>query len=290
MDDPFDPQQPLNLTIFAVLDVETTGLSPAYGDRVCELACLRVQDGKELARFESLVDPARAISPAAYAVNGITPAMLAGAPAFPEIASPLLRTLTGAVLVGHNAPFDLGFLAAELDWAGQPPLKCPVVDTLSLVRRAYNLRSNRLSAVAEVLRLPCEPTHRAMSDVWTTFFLLEQLLADLETGWGVRTLEQLLAFQGGSIPYPLPDALPLPPVIAEALACGGRMRMRYVDARGRETDRVVRPLRVRARRGELYLIAHCFRRDALRTFRLDRVVELVLIDQSAPGSVSSTRP
>jgi proteasome accessory factor C len=50
--------------------------------------------------------------------------------------------------------------------------------------------------------------------------------------------------------------------------------MRYVDARGQETDRLVRPLRVHGRQGNLYLIAHCFRAEAIRTFRLDRVVEM----------------
>ena len=68
------------------------------------------------------------------------------------------------------------------------------------------------------------------------------------------------------------------PCIAEALGSGGRVRMRYVDAGGRETDRVIWPLRVTEQRGQLYLIAHCYQRDDLRTFRLDRVVELILED------------
>ena len=71
----------LTNTTFAILDVETTGLSPAYGHRICELACLRVRDGVELDRFESLVDPGRPISPGAFRVNRITPEMLHGAPA-----------------------------------------------------------------------------------------------------------------------------------------------------------------------------------------------------------------
>lgn len=73
-------EQQLGDTTFAVFDVETTGLSPAYGHRVCEVACLRVRDGVELGRFESLVDPGRPISPGAYRVNRIEAEMLAGAP------------------------------------------------------------------------------------------------------------------------------------------------------------------------------------------------------------------
>ncbi len=78
------------------------------------------------------------------------------------------------------------------------------------------------------------------------------------------------------MPYPQAQVLPLPPALAEALESRGRVQMRYVDARGAETTRQVRPLRVHERRGALYLIAHCYQRDALRTFRLDRVVELVM--------------
>ena len=73
MDSLIDPHQPLTETTFAVFDVETTGLSPTYGHRVCEVGCLRVRDGVELDQFESLVDPRRSISPGAFRVNRITP-------------------------------------------------------------------------------------------------------------------------------------------------------------------------------------------------------------------------
>jgi DNA polymerase-3 subunit epsilon len=278
MNDPFDPHQPLNETIFAILDFETTGLSPTYGHRICEVGCLRVRDGVTLDRFEALIDPRRPISPGAFRVNRITPEMLRGAPAFAEVAAPLLQVMDGAVLVAHNAPFDLGFLAAELEITRLPLPENPVIDTLALARRVYSFPRNSLSAVAAALGLANSPTHRAMGDVRTTLGVLEQILEDLEHRWGITTLDQLIAFQGGSIPYPDVYTLPLPPTITEALGSSGRVRMRYVDARGGETDRVVRPLRVSAERGNLYLVAHCYLRDAQRTFRLDRVVEMVLED------------
>jgi DNA polymerase-3 subunit epsilon len=274
MKDPSEPNQQLSETAFAILDVETTGLSPAYGHRICEVACLRVCGGAELDRFASLVDPGRPISPGAFQVNRITPGMLHGAPTFDAVAGPLLQVMAGAVLVAHNAPFDLGFLAAEFEIAHLPLPENPVIDTLALVRRAYSFARNSLSAVAEALGVEGSPAHRAMADVQTTSGLLEQILWDLEQGWRITRLGQLITFQGGPIPYPHARALPLPPTIAEALTSGGRVRMRYVDARGRITDRVVRPLRVTTQRGNLYLIAHCYRRGELRTFRLDRVVEM----------------
>ncbi len=273
-------EQPLSEVEFALFDVETTGLSPAYGHRVCEVACLRLRGGVEQACFTSLVDPKRPISPGALHVHHITPEMLHGAPPFDTIAGPLLETMAGAVLVAHNAPFDLGFLAAELEIARLPPPDGPVVDTLALVRRAYRFARNSLPAVAVALGIEPGPAHRAMGDVWTMRHLLERVLGDLERRWGVTTLGGLLAFQGGSIPYPRPRTLPLPPAIAEALAGQRRVWMRYLDARGQETVRVVRPLHIHEERGNLYLVAHCYRRGELRTFRLDRVVEMATEDRA----------
>ncbi|MCP4544660.1 MAG: WYL domain-containing protein [Chloroflexi bacterium] len=272
----FNPHQPLTETIFAVFDTETTGLSPAYGHRICEVGCLRVRNGTELDRFESLVDPRRPVSPGAFRVNRITADMLHGAPVFDQIAGPLLQVIEGAVLVAHNAPFDLGFLAAELGNARLPVPDNPVVDTLALTRRTYSLPRNGLSAVVAALGVTVRPTHRALSDVQATSGVLERIIKDLERRQGITTLGQLIEFQGGPVPYPHARTLSLPPAITEALENGGRVRMRYMDAKGRETDRLVRPMRVRARGGALYLIAHCYHRDEIRTFRLDRVVEMAL--------------
>ncbi|MGC9336334.1 MAG: exonuclease domain-containing protein, partial [Anaerolineae bacterium] len=250
--------------------------SPAYGDRVCEAACLLLRDGAEVGRFEALVDPGRPISPGAFRVNRITSEMLAGAPPFETIADPLLTLMEGTVLVAHNAPFDLGFFAMELEIAQMLPPEGPVVDTLALSRRVYRFASNSLPAVAQALKVETGPAHRAMGDVWTTRHVLERILWELDRRWGVTTLGQLLDFQGGPVPYPHSRTLPLPPTIAEALQTRAKVHMRYVDARGRETRRLVRPLRVSEHRGNLYLVAHCHQAGALRTFRLDRVVELVL--------------
>ena len=274
MKEVFAADRPLEEVSFVLFDVETTGLSPAYGHRVCEIACLRLKAGREVGRVEALVDPGRSISAGAYRVNRIEPEMLASAPGFEHVARDVLDLMEDAVLVAHNAPFDLGFLAAELDIAKLPPPEGPVVDTLALSRRAFSFASNSLSAVASALEIPMEPTHRAMVDVEVTRQVLEEIMRRLDRRWGVTTLGRLLEFQGGTIPYPLPLALPLPPTIAEALESRGRVLMRYVDAKCQETERIVRPIRVAERHGILYLMAHCERRGQLRTFRLDRVLEL----------------
>jgi DNA polymerase-3 subunit epsilon len=272
----FEADHPLTEIPFALFDVETTGLSPAYGHRVCEVACLRLCDGVELGRFESLVDPGRPVTAGAFAVNQITSQMLVDAPLFETIAPALLALMEDAALVAHNAPFDLGFLAKELEFAGLSPPEGPVVDTLALSRRIYSYGSHSLSAVASALEVPVVPTHRAMSDVEATRYVLEQMLWDLDRRWGVVTLGQLIDVQGGPIPYPHARTLPLPPALAEALESRGEVYLRYVNAQGEESQRVVRPIHVSERHGYLYLSAHCHLAGALRTFRLDRVLEMAV--------------
>jgi hypothetical protein len=117
-----------------------------------------------------------------------------------------------------------------------------------------------------------------MSDVLATWHVLERILWDLDSRYGVTTLGGLLTFQGGPVPYPQSRAIPLPPALAEALASRGRVQLKYVDARGQETERLIRPLHVNEHRGYQYLVAHCYRAGELRTFRLDRVVEMAIED------------
>jgi DNA polymerase-3 subunit epsilon len=268
---------PLDEVTFAILDVETTGLNPAYGDRVCEIALLQLRGDEELAAFCTLVDPGRPISPGAFAVNRITSDMLRGAPRFSEIAAQVLTLLQDAVLVAHNAPFDLGFLSAEMEMARCTVPDLPVVDTLALARACYSFYSNSLGAIAQTLGLVGHADlHRAMRDVRLTQQLLRYFLADLQP-LGVLTLEDLLRRQGGPARVPRREELPLPPQLAEAISSGQTLLLRYVDAFGRETERVVRPLHVTTQRGELYLIAYCHLREDQRTFRLDRIVEMKAI-------------
>jgi DNA polymerase III epsilon subunit family exonuclease len=264
---------PLGEVTFTVLDVETTGLSAHLGDRVCELALLRCRDGRELARFESLVDPGRPISPGARAVNGITDEELDGAPTFAEVSSTVLDFLEGSAIVAHNAPFDLAFLGRELDMCGCSPISNVIVDTLALARRCYRFPSNSLGSVARYLGLDTCGEHRALADVVTTRGVLERFLADLRER-GATTLGQLLEAQSGHIGISRREVVSLPPQIEEVMEGGGRLRLRYVSARGEETLRTVTPLFVTPRSGHLYLVAQCHLRHEQRSFRLDRILEM----------------
>jgi DNA polymerase-3 subunit epsilon len=159
---------PLHEVPLAFLDVETTGLRPDLGDRVVELAIVRVLGSTEVARFASLVNPQRRLSLGAMQVNGITPDMVANAPIFSDLLQQFLPLIEDAVLVCHNAPFDLGFLEAELRLAGTSVWDGVVLDTLAFARRQYWFRSNNLSAIAYQLGLRPPEAHRALADALTT--------------------------------------------------------------------------------------------------------------------------
>ena len=270
---------PLSEVPFVYFDVETTGLKPMFGDRICEVAALRCRGAEELGAYHSLVDPQRPISPGAYRVNRISAEELEGAPLFKDIVEDLLEALSGSVMVAHNAPFDLGFLVAEFAMLDCPMIQMPVLDTLALARRLYFFPSNSLSNVARSLGLSTGRLHRALSDVRLTKGVLEAFIADLGPH-EVRTLGDLLEAQGGAVPLPTVLQVPLPPEIQEALAQKCDLYIRYLSASGEETERIVSPLRVSGGSDYVYLEAFCHMREALRVFRLDRILEMGTLRQS----------
>ena len=101
------------LPCYVLLDLETTG-GNATVDRITEIAAVRVEDGIEVARWSTLVNPGVRIPPFIQSLTGISDAMVQTAPAFDEVARQLLDFLDGAVLVAHNVRFDHGFIVNEL--------------------------------------------------------------------------------------------------------------------------------------------------------------------------------
>src|SRR3989338_8947758 len=123
----------IEITIF---DTETTGLEPASGDRIVEIAGIRFKADKRIAAFESLVNPGRPISEAAFEVNRITAQMLEGAPKIEVVMPKFLDFIRGSCICSYNAAFDLGFLNNELKLVGRQLWEdAVVVDILKMARR-----------------------------------------------------------------------------------------------------------------------------------------------------------
>jgi len=137
-----------------VLDTETTGLDPSNGHRVIEIGGVEVSNRRLTGRhFHEYLRPDREVDPGALAVHGITDEFLVDKPRFEEVVDAFIEFVDGAELVIHNAPFDIGFLNAELDRLGRAPIgdHCSVLDTLALARRMYPGQRNSLDALCKRL-------------------------------------------------------------------------------------------------------------------------------------------
>jgi len=266
----------LNEVPFAIVDIETTGLSSHYGDRICEIAVLRIQNGKEVGSFTSLINPKKPISSGASRVNGITDDMVKNSPTFDTIIDKILPLLKDSCIVCHNAGFDLSFISTQMKNLRLQCLKNPVVDTLFLAKKYFDFPSNALGNIARDLNISLSDEHRAMGDVVITQKIFNYFIKDLEKRKGIKTLEDLLKLQGGSIKIPEPEEIILPPLIEEAFKSKSIIKMQYVSADGVETIREVEPIEVSKRNDYMYLIAFCNLRKEQRTFRLDRIVNMTL--------------
>ena len=118
-----------------VLDTETTGLSPAMGDRLVEIGCVELINHIPSGRHHHVyINPQRAMPEEAFRVHGLSDEFLADKPLFGAVAQDFLDFLGDARLIIHNASFDIGFLNAELERAGRRPLSNEVIDTVMLAR------------------------------------------------------------------------------------------------------------------------------------------------------------
>ena len=175
---------------FAVLDTETTGLSPAGGGKICEIAVSVSQNGQTLQEFSTLLNPGMPMHPDVIAIHGITNEMVATAPTFAQILPELFALLDGCVLVAHNADFDLSFLKEEMEHCGLHLPQYPVIDTLKLARKNGCFARNNLGTIATSLGIDAAGAHRAMADVRMTQKVLYCFLQDFAQG-GVCSLEEV---------------------------------------------------------------------------------------------------
>ena len=208
---------PLRETTFVVVDLETTGGS--HRDcAITEIGAVKVRGGEVLGEFQTLVNPARTIPPFIAVLTGITDAMVAGAPRLDEALPAFLAFARGAVLVAHNAPFDLGFLRAGCVQLGRPWPAPDSVDTARLARRVLTRDEApdcKLSSLARLFRTGTMPDHRALHDARATVNVLHGLIGRLG-GLGVHSLEELRTFSAQVSPQQrrkrhLADTLPALP-------------------------------------------------------------------------------
>ena len=255
---------------FVFLDLETTGLSPWFGDRICEVGMV-VTEGRRIKQtYQQLVNPERPLSPGAASTNGLTDSELQTAPLFSEIAETVEDLLRDAEVVCNNAQFDLQFLDSEFRRLGGEVQIPNLIDTLRLAREYFEFPSNTLISIAEALQVQKSVAHRALYDALTAraifFGMMDALRGES------KLLDEYIGFY--SSPAWPQDGVQLPTELGEAIYGGRRLLITYIDGDGQRTTRWITPKQVLGLSDYIYLQAYCHLRRAERSFRLDRIVEL----------------
>jgi DNA polymerase III epsilon subunit family exonuclease len=255
----------------AFLDVETTGLSPAMGDRIVEVGIVVCQGEREIDRVTGLVNPERPMPLDAYQVHGIADRDLADCPTFGSLAADVRAALDSAWIIGHNVRFDVGFVAMEIAAVGQRvrPLGC--LDTCQLAPAVWDLPNYQLETVVTSLRIPVVRQHRALDDALLTRAVFTRVVEELG-GWHTVRLADLQALHSYLPSWPEDPRGSLPDGLYDALTNGRELAIRYVNGSGQESARTIRPLACFPAGRYTYVRAHCSQAGEIRTFRVDRIV------------------
>ena len=181
-------------TVFVAFDTETTGFSPK-NDRLIEIAAVKFRgNGEILAVTNWLINPGVSVPFYATEVNGITTEMVTDAPVFAAVWPEFAAFCKDSILLAHNAPFDIGFLRAELERAGIQPPALPIGDTLPLFRRWFpQAKSHSLESLSLALGVQGETYHRAEAD---SFHLINIFSAGMKSRPDMQ-LQQLERDAGG---------------------------------------------------------------------------------------------
>src|SRR5471030_1538243 len=179
-----------------MLDFETTGLSPDMGDRITEVAALRIVDGKVVDRYVSLINCNVRIPSFITGLTGITQAMVDGAPPVSQVVPELLDFIGGDALSAHNASFDDKFLRAEAARLGLTPAYSSLVCSLKLSRRVFpKLSSYKLGELSGQLGIRFKSAaHRAASDAEVAAVGLINIGSNVRASYGIAAVgPELLA-------------------------------------------------------------------------------------------------
>jgi DNA polymerase-3 subunit epsilon len=172
-----------------VLDFETTGMSPDYGDRAIEVGAVRLEQGQVTGRFQALMNPGRRINGFIEGLTGITNDMVSDAPGCESVMDEFADFIDGYHLVAHNASFDRRFLDAELrrigrDYSGE--FACSML----AARRVYpDAPNHRLGTLVEYRNIPTDGTfHRALADAEMTAGLWVSMLDELHGRYALESI------------------------------------------------------------------------------------------------------
>ena len=213
------------------LDVETTGLSPAMGDRIVEIGIVTCQGQEQVGRVSQLLNPCRPIPAIANQVHGIADADVADCPTFDAIACEVAAAFESSWIIGHHVRFDVGFVAMELGSAECTTRPAGCLDTCQLAKALWTLPDYQLSTVTHKLELHADRQHRAYDDAQACRAVFDRIIDELG-GWQNVTIDNLRALHTSQPAWPDDPRHGLPSQLYDALANGSELRIRYFNGNG----------------------------------------------------------
>ncbi|HID77560.1 MAG TPA: WYL domain-containing protein [Planctomycetaceae bacterium] len=276
-----DPATRLRDACFVAFDLETTGLVPGPC-RIVEFGATRFAlEGRELASFQSLVDPETPIPGEATGIHGITNQMVRGQPPVAEVLPPFLDFLGArpAVLLAHNAPFDLGFLEYAVLETRTPCPDYDVIDTLELARRCLpgHMRYT-LDELASRLGASHHEAHRALGDARRVAAVFRAIVARSPRLETVGDLCRTVTPQQIAVPLSRVPPHQACQLLRSAICESRTVVIVYQSRTGGRTERRITPKSLAASGRRLYLVAYCHTDGMEKTFRLDRIHDLRIED------------
>ncbi|HEY9792142.1 MAG TPA: exonuclease domain-containing protein [Candidatus Obscuribacterales bacterium] len=285
----------LSDTVFVAFDTETTGLSPV-ACRLVEISGVKFRlDRAEIDTFQALINPEVPIPPGAAAVHGITDRMVEKERTYDQVVPDFIAWATAedpnlpaspgnqTVLIAHNAPFDIGFLEVALCKLNLPMPANLVLDTLPLARQLLtDVMNYQLKTLVEHLKIDAATYHRALADSYHVRNLFLRMVDTLPAG---STLERLVELSGKLHFFDRSQTEeddrwtndPQFTAIKQAIADGANLRIFYSGVR--KTERIVTPRSVLFTGGNPYLSAFCHLASAERTFRIDKIMKMEMLDK-----------
>jgi len=275
-------EQSLGELSFVAFDVETTGLL-GFSARIVEIGAVRISRGSVTRDgFWSLVNPQTPIPPEATSVHNIRDDDVRYAPTSVKVLPRFLSWAGEDILVAHNAPYDLEVLLTELARIKVNPPTRLCVDTCAWARMALKAPNYKLATLGKLLSLGDATYHRAKEDALITAFLFCGLAQNF--GWE-RRMEELWLLapgvvlstdkMGASAEFELPPELT---ELGKALEEGADVMMVYAGGTHGLSERRVAPRTILRRGTILYMEAWCYETGQLKTFRIDRIRRLRVID------------
>ncbi len=259
---------------FVAFDTETTGMW-APSNRIVELGAVRFTLGdEETTTFQQLINPGQLIPPEVIAIHGITDQMVAEAPVvgtvlqdFADFCGP------DTILIAHNAPFDISFVACELSRNNLAAGKNRIMDTVDIFHRLYpGLPSYSLLSLVEHFGIASSQQHRALEDAIFVMKLIKHaspMLSGIESSDDLANRFTIYSMDDGRpVQVSLPESYA---AMQEAADDSRPIQISYRSNNRTNSTRVIRIKEIYRLGTRYYLNAYCERAGADRTFRLDRI-------------------